>query len=267
MNQVPNPLTDPPPEEVPLSDAPLVRVIAQIRFPLITSIEKRDFIGPFQEAIRNEYPILRPEQTKGVVLGPKGVVEARSNTIWRFYDTTKDWRVSLAPDFLALETSTYSSRDDFLGRFERVLGSLAEHVNPQVVDRIGVRYIDRVTGDNLGDLSTLVRDEVAGVLGTALSEHAAHSISENIFEFPDGAGRLMARWGLIPAGGTVDPAAVEPLDEPSWLLDVDAFLDTDSRELDVDEVVAVARGFAERIYAFFRWVVKPEFLERYGGSP
>ncbi len=267
MSQAPNPLTDPPPEEVPLTKAPLVRVIVQVRFPLIASIEKRDFVGPFQEAIRGEYPILRPEQTRGVVLGPKGVMEARSNTIWRFWDTSKDWRVSLAPDFLALETTNYTSRNDILGRFERVLQSLVEHVDPQVVDRIGVRYIDRVTGTNLQDLPKLVRNEVAGVLGTGIAEHAAHAISENIFLLPDGAGQLMARWGLVPAGGTVDPAAIEPIGERSWLLDVDAFLSTNSRELDIDQVMADARGFAERIYAFFRWTVTNEFLERYGGSP
>ena len=38
------PLTGPPPPEVPLTDPPLVRVIAQVRFPLIASVEKRDFI-------------------------------------------------------------------------------------------------------------------------------------------------------------------------------------------------------------------------------
>ncbi|MGD8207441.1 MAG: TIGR04255 family protein, partial [Thiohalocapsa sp.] len=61
------PLTGPPPAEVPLSDAPLVRVIAQVRFPLVASVEKGDFIAPFQEAIRAEYPVLRPEQNRSVV--------------------------------------------------------------------------------------------------------------------------------------------------------------------------------------------------------
>lgn len=52
-----NPLIDPPPPEVPLKSAPLIRVIAQVRFPPILSIEKQEFVASFQEAIRDKYPI------------------------------------------------------------------------------------------------------------------------------------------------------------------------------------------------------------------
>lgn len=76
----------------------------------------------------------------------------------------------------------------------------------------------------------------------------------------------MTRWGLVPARGTVDPAAVDAIDEPSWLLDIDAF-QAETRELDVDATVQLARGFAERIYSVFRWVVTDTFLRRYGGQP
>ena len=56
VNAADTPLEGPPPPEVPLADSPLVRVIAQVRFPLIASVEKRDFIAPFQEAIRKNCP-------------------------------------------------------------------------------------------------------------------------------------------------------------------------------------------------------------------
>lgn len=261
-----NPLTGPPPAEVPLTDAPLVRVIAQVRFPLVASVEKRDFIAPFQEAIRADYPVLRSEQSRSVVLGHQGVMDARANTVWRFHDASSVLRVTLAPDFLALETARYTSRDDFLDRLERVLKALVAHVNPKVIDRLGVRYIDRVAGDNLEDLPLLVRPEVCGVLSTALASHARHSIAEAVFVLPDDAGQVMTRWGLVPAHGTVDPAAVDAIDEPSWLLDIDAF-QAETRELDVDAAVQQARGFAERIYSVFRWAVTDEFLWRYGGQP
>lgn len=260
------PLRGPPPSEVPLSTPPLVRVIAQVRFPLVASVEKRDFMAPFQERIRAEYPILRPEESRSVVLGQQGVIETRANTVWRFHDAGDAWRVTLAPDFLALETSRYTSRDEFLDRLKRVLEALVAHVDPKVMDRLGVRYIDRVAGDNLSDLHQLVRPEVCGVLSTPLASHVLHSISEALFVLPDNAGQVMTRWGLVPAHGTVDPAAVEAIDEPSWLLDVDAF-QAETRELDVEAAVQQARGFAERIYSVFRWAVTDEFLRRYGGQP
>jgi hypothetical protein len=65
----------------------------------------------------------------------------------------------------------------------------------------------------------------------------------------------------------VDSAAVEPIEEPSWLLDIDAF-PGDTRALHVDATVTQARSFAERrIYSIFRWAVTDEFLRRSVGKP
>lgn len=267
MNAREMPLTGPPPAEVPLDDSPLVRVIAQVRFPLIASVERREFIAPFQEAIRKRYPVLRAEQSRGFVLSPPGgVSDARATTSWCFQEATGPWRVVLAPGFAALETTKYTSRDDFLTRLALVMQALRDHVDPQVVDRIGVRYVDRVTGANLSDLAKLVRPEVAGILGTPLCAHTKHAISESLFVLPDGAGQVLTRWGLLPAHTTVDPAAVDPIAEKSWILDVDVF-QAESCVLDVDAIVDQARGFAERIYSIFRWAVTAEFLRRYGGKP
>ena len=64
-----NPLVASPPSEIPLRNAPLVRVIAQVRFPLIASIDKRGFIAAFQEGLRDTYPVLRQETIQGLVVG------------------------------------------------------------------------------------------------------------------------------------------------------------------------------------------------------
>ncbi|MCP3995394.1 MAG: TIGR04255 family protein, partial [bacterium] len=139
MSTTETPLRGPPPSEVPLPDAPLVCVIAQVRFPLVASIEKQDFIGSFQESIRRDYPVLRPGRRMEVALGPQHPAEVQSSpVVWRFSDVTSTWRMSLAPDFLALQTAKYSSRDDFLNRFEQALSALREHVRPQTIDRLGL---------------------------------------------------------------------------------------------------------------------------------
>ena len=57
-------------QEVPLARAPLVNVIAQVRFPAVMKIEDSAFVANFQEAIRKDYPILRPERQLGVLIGP-----------------------------------------------------------------------------------------------------------------------------------------------------------------------------------------------------
>ena len=261
-----DPLTGPIPPEIPLEKAPLVRVICQIRYPMVASVENRGFIGPFQEAIRNDYPTLRPEDSRSVVIGPKGAVSAQSNSSWRFSDSTKTWRVTLAPDFLALETTGYMSREDFLNRLRAVLTPLGEHVKPGTIDRLGIRYIDRIVGENLQTLPELVRPEVSGIMATSLAEHTQQSIAQSLFHLPDGKSQLHARWGRIPANSTVDPSAVKPVDEPSWILDIDAFVAHNS-PFEVDSVLSQTRTLAQRVYSFFRWVVTDEFHLRYGGKP
>lgn len=269
MAEMQGPLTGSPPEEVALLDPPLIRVLAQVRFPLIASIESQDFIGAFQEAIRRDYPVLRPERSQSVVLGPAGVQEARTSVLWRFNDPRSGWRVTLAPDFVALETSRYSSRDDFMERFESALGALVASVEPAEVDRLGVRYLDRLVGEDLRDLHNLVRREVGGILATELRDRTHQAFTECLFEIPDEAGMLRARWGMLPSGATIDPSAVEPIDERSWLLDIDAYRasEGDGPSFDIEAIVADARAFAARIYSVFRWVVTDEFLRRFGGQP
>lgn len=264
MSVTVDPLVAPLPPEVPLTDAPLVRVIAQLRFPEILSVEQRDFVAPFQEAIRSTYPVLRQEQTQGFLLAPGAIAPAKAQTAWRFSDTGGHWRVSLTPDFLALETTKYVSRDDFFGRVQVLARALDEHFEPAQIDRLGVRYIDRITGDAVDDIAKLVRPEVRGITGTIASAHAAHALSESVFELPDA--RVLARWGVLPAGTTVDPAAIEPAQEKSWVLDLDMF-SAAPMPFEVERVVAEAKRYAERIYTIFRWAVTDDFLVRYGGKP
>jgi len=265
MSATLNPLTSPAPSEVPLPRAPLARVIAQVRFPLIASVESQEFIAPFQEAIRRDYPVLRQERAGGIVLGPMGAAPLPESRVWRFSDSSKHWRASLAPDFVALETTSYTSRGDMLDRLGRLLRATEANVNPQLVDRVGVRYIDRIAEANLDRLGAMLRPEVAGLLSAGIGHSALHSLSENIFTLPGESRRLLARWGLIPENATYDANALEAIPQKSWILDLDVF-DDESRPFDTTALLELAQSFAETSYKFFRWAVTDEFLREYGAS-
>jgi uncharacterized protein (TIGR04255 family) len=258
-----SPLVGPPPQEVALPRAPLHRVIAQVRFPMVAAIEQREFIAPFQEAIRERYPVLRLEQAQNIVIAPVGVAPLKSQPAWRFAEVDQSWRVSLTPEFLALETTAYTSRSDFLARLRQALGALEKHVKPSLADRLGVRYIDRITGGAIANIAGLVRPEVRGIAGTPLEGQALHSLTESLLAV--GEARLLARWGKLPPSGTVDPGAIEPIGEDSWILDLDMFT-AEPRPFDVDQIVNEAQRFAERLYTVFRWAVTDEFLRLYGGE-
>ena len=144
--------------------------------------------------------------------------------------------------------------------------TVEETIRPDLIQRLGIRYIDRIEGDAVAEIPALLRQEMLGLMATSLSDHMQHAIGETILELPDSSERLRMRWGRVPAKGTIDPNAIEPVDAPSFFLDLDMF-STAERPFATDTIAADARRYTERIYALFRWAVTDEFLRRYGGKP
>jgi uncharacterized protein (TIGR04255 family) len=255
--------------EVPLANAPLVSVIAQVRFPPVMKIEADGgFVATFQEAIRKEYPILRPERQLGVMIGgPGGVQPQDAGTVWRFETKDPDaWQVTLAPTFVSLSARRYTSRSDLLTRLRVVLHALQAWLNPDVSDRIGVRYVDRISGDHLARLGKLVRPEILGVAGNeaALGNiEVVHALSDSLFRL-DESTELRGRWGTLPAKATYDPG-IEPSHERSWVLDLDHYT-SKPEDFDVATIYGKIADFCDRIYTFFRWVVTDDFLTEFGGE-
>ena len=208
----PDPFSTPEPAEVPLPRAPLPLVVVQLRFPVIAAFSKLDAIAPVQEALSERYPILRPEQATSIVVGPQGIqVQAGEGKIWRFFDRSGQWRVSLATEFVALETRAYVDRRDFIARLRAVLEALPRSARPAVYERLGLRFVNRLKGADVEVLPALVQPELLGIGGSPIAARAVHSLTETSFAIGDDG--VNARWGLLPPGGTPDPATIEAVPE------------------------------------------------------
>jgi uncharacterized protein (TIGR04255 family) len=245
-----------------------VNVIAQVRFPPVMRIEAdKAFVATFQEAIRHDYPILRAERQLGVMVGPAGVQPHDAGTLWRFETKDPDaWQVTLAPAFVSLSAKRYTRRSDFLARLTVVLHALEGWLAPGVCDRIGVRYVDRITGDPLSRLGRLVRPEVLGVAGDASglgNVQVVHALSDTLFQLADST-QLRGRWGRLPVGATYD-AGIEPAREPSWVLDLDCST-SQAEDFDLAVISGKVALFCDRIYTFFRWAVTDDFLTEFGAE-
>jgi uncharacterized protein (TIGR04255 family) len=260
---LPEPFSGQPPAEVPLVRAPLVRVLAQIRFPTINAVVDPAAVAPFQERIRATYPIGNKEVIQHLAFNAETAqaIKAEPESIWRFEDRDKQWRVSLSPNFLALETTRYTSRKDFLDRMTTLIAALEQTLNPQLTQRVGLRYIDRIEDDAIDRLHDLIKPEFLGAQ-RLFSGAIRHALTDTQLNTDEGA-VITARWGSLPPNATTDPNVLEPAKGHSWVLDLDMFTD---RQGDFTAAVLAPQleAFAKRIYAVFRFMVTPTFLEHYG---
>jgi uncharacterized protein (TIGR04255 family) len=268
---MPVPLAGPPPAEVPLPQAPLARVIGQVRFPEILSIRNPDKVAAFQEELRSSYPMLVKEQIANLVLpAPHHVMpRVEENSIWRFADKAVEfsWRVSLGTGFVALETTAYKSRTDFLERFALVLKAIEKNFKPAQAQRLGVRHVNRMSGGALERIGALIKPGPLGILADAdeLGKAAQYLLSEA--QLLTEEGQLLARWGVLPTNATYDPESLPPLEEASWVMDFDMFKDQPQPDhFDSEALISFATKFAERGYSVFRRMITDDFLRFFGGK-
>jgi uncharacterized protein (TIGR04255 family) len=259
-----------PVPEVPLPRAPLVLVVVQARFDRVASIANEEFIAGFQEAIRDIYPVMHREQQAGIVLTSDGritpMTPSEGGIVWRFDERPEGWQVALAPDFVALSTREYTSRTDLLERLGVVLEAAAAQLRLRFCDRLGVRYVDRITDPELlARIDELVRTQALGAARVDLGHDEVtqtHHFVDALYRLPAGV-ELHCRWGLLPGKATFDPG-VEAAEEPSWVLDLDAYVT--EQAFDPATLRATTEELSQRIYRFFRWTVSPEFLRLHGGE-
>ncbi len=254
----------PVPRRIPLDPDLLVSVAAQVRFAPVLSVRDQEFVAPFQEAIRQSYPLAERQIQQQVMPGASGMLQLAESVLWAFSDPDENWQVVLSETFVTLRCSDYSNREDFLSRLREVLDAVGAHVQPVLTSRVGVQYTDRLSGEDLlGRLPEMVRSQLLGLASTGLVEgEVVNELTQAEFSIDNV--RLRGRWGHLPANSTLD-MAVEAVDAPSWILDLDAFTEA-SQPFDPGNCAAEAERCAGIVYGFFRWAVSDEFLTSHGAE-
>lgn len=260
------PFIGPPPSDIPLQNTPLIRVIAQIRFSRLLSLEGQDFAALYQKLIKDDFPILEKEDQYNFQLHADKQPTYETTTIWRFFDATKQWQVSLSSSFIALETKSYQSREDFVRRLHRLLQVFESLEKPHKIQRIGVRYIDHLKDVSIDEFRELVRPEIGGMYTSDISSHVRTSQSEHVYSIEEERATLVLRWGLLPKGTEIRSQARTKVLTDGWVLDFDAYRDFEAemQPFDAQQIVENVEAYAKRIYSVFRWTVTDAFLRRYG---
>lgn len=263
-----SPFGSDPVAHVRLGAAPLARVLTQVRFPRLSTLAAGDdTANAFAAAMSGQYPILNEQREVAVTITPEGVEQSPvAGKVWQLRSADEQWQVSFGHSFLAVDTASYTSREDFLTRVEEAWTAFVAVARPPFVERVGWRYINRITdADTLGGLGGLVRPEVLGGIPAVADTgvRLVHGITESLYSIDEFNG-LQARWGMLPGGAVIDPT-LPPAVDSSWILDLDAFRTLRSGVTPA-EVRNHVHELAERAYRYFRWVVTPDFLTQFEGE-
>lgn len=257
-----NPFIDPAPPSVSLTAPTLTGMMVQINYPEILSIAENGYIGKFQEQIRKDYPNNYMEYNLTVGSLDEQRMWDRSPN-WRFFDKSYYWRVSRTTMFVAIETRTYSGWADLFDRVVKIAKALSDRVQPNLIARLGVRYVDRVYGELLAKITEIVRPEILGKYLPGAFDRKERTSNE-VFATTDIAS-MISRWGFMPREQSHNIELMPPIKEDSWCLDTDVFENFDSPiEFNEFHFKATLSDFASRAYCFFRRVVNYEFIRIYG---
>lgn len=253
-----------PVQEVPLRNSPLRKVIFQVRFPrAVALLESALHDGALAKSIADSFPYVEKTESRNLVVDPAQGATTES-VIPTWVMTSRDFakQVTCTGDSIALVDDAYTSRADFLALVRKVLHAVQSEVNPPDVARIGVRYVNRVTEMSLHTWMTSITETARGI-SLAIPEEERQGLQLGLtqvqFRYPADGNSVAARWGLLPEGAGVDPA-LPGIPEPSWVLDVDVFHDTDLVPFSADDILELAESFTERAYRVFRWVIPPAAL-------
>ena len=195
-------------------------------------------------------------QTFNVTFGPGQVSQAEQGALpptWRFSSKDGAWTVSLAPEFVALETTRYTTwADDFRTRLRAIVDAVAEHVRPVLNSRIGVRYIDRIAEIGLAtpaDWEPYVSAELLGAARHPVLGPGVRQAQQQLLVEIDEDIACALRHGFVPEGERVD-----------YLMDFDVFRQA-GRPFDADEVKRTADTLNNYSLRLFHACVTPALLE------
>lgn len=136
------------------SNNPLAEVICQLRFPEILTIGANVPVE-FQEAIRGDFPqySARKETPAPKVTGTPGNlnIEKQPETInYHFISADGLWKVNLTSKFISLSCSRYTRWEEFAQHLDKPLASFIQIYKPAYFERVGLRYLNFISKQELG---------------------------------------------------------------------------------------------------------------------
>jgi uncharacterized protein (TIGR04255 family) len=236
-------------EDLPLRNPPLREVICQVSFaPLLEIVQKLP--TGFQSKIRDRFPKFAMSQAVGIDINQPLPSE------YVFKSANDGSSVSLTFNFLALSTKEYSHWDAFKKEMQGLLQAFSEAHGDILVTRIGLRYINQLTKENLGleqpeDLVSILNDNL-----NCLITNKSWTTPKSAFfqiSLEDGENDLTIRLNIDRKPENKDLRII---------LDFDYFKTYSTPIIiTIDDIVAKLHEFHTHCYDAFRWSINEEKIQ------
>lgn len=261
------PFTGDSERRVEMSRAPLALVIAQVRWPehRHLAVEFKDLALAFGNNL-DDFPLFHEAVEQGFQITPEGVQPVRGETTYQWRSVDDVWVVHLTKTFVSLYCAPHLNYrySELAERLDRIVGLLHSVLHVQVTERVGVRYVNRLSEpDFMSQLPEVFDRRILGMKG--LEGNGAvelvNTLSQAVYRAEDVT--LHVRSGYLGPGDTMDPS-IQPVPLQSWVLDLDA-----SHEAKMvyapGQIQAVAGRLADTAYDFFKLVLKEQAENRLDG--
>jgi uncharacterized protein (TIGR04255 family) len=259
----------PPADRSRLPDSPLKLVVWQLRYGAEDGISDPSFLFALKEALGGDgspYPNSDRHSTQSLTIqvGPgqqQGPSRADVETGWRLTSSDSAWVVTVLPTSLSLETATgyISWSEDFEGRLGALLKAFFEIAEPQLEERLGLRYVDQIAVpemQNPREWSKTIHATLLGALGhPVLGEALVTDQQHHEFHLADGV-RCVLRHGFFRDASNGDAW--------TYVLDTDVSRQ-ELRPLDVEDVEHASSAFSEVATSVFQQCVTREYLDHLRG--
>lgn len=221
--------------------SPLVEVIFQLRFPTILSINTKQ-PSDFQERIRERYPFYQEgnEQQNEMIIGPDGKplqIKTSNTKNYAFISADEEYKVNLTSSFISISTLRYTQWEDFKKHIEYIVPVFEKIYKPAFYTRIGLRYVDAITREDLGlhecGWNDLIEPHILGVMTPEIENGVRSYVAEAEYVIPGNDALAKVHFELVH---------INNRKELSLLIDCDYFTQSVTQKQDMCAVAEMLHG-------------------------
>lgn len=250
------------------NSAPLIYALSQVVFSPI--LEMKEYVGDIQEKFRHlGFPKYTKKDMMAIKFDGANILPQEKKESWNFANKDNTKNIVLTTEYITLETSEYSSYEDFIKVMEGVLDVLQKVANPSLCERVGLRYVNLVKNDTKG-FSYYLHKSILGFPVKTLSNDFAST--QCVTSVKTKVGNLLLKCSLLNNGrflshdlsqDNIKFDVVLGDSKEVAILDIDHFL-VQTKDFNKDEIISDLNGLRSFIKKAFLGSITPEAKKEWG---